>query len=54
MIVGGVPMLIISIYGITITVGDFIVDFVINRKKIKYRNELFNFKQIRSRAKSNI
>ena len=53
MIVGGVPMLIISIYGITITVGDFIVDFVINRKKIKYRNDnLFITRQFTSKIKT--
>ncbi|MBU5336923.1 ABC transporter permease [Intestinibacter bartlettii] len=53
MIVRGVPMLIISIYGITITVGDFIVDFVINRKKIKYKNDnLFITRQFTSKIKT--
>ena len=53
MIVGGVPLLIISIYGITITVGDFIIDFVINRKKIKYKNDnLFITRQFTSKIKT--
>ncbi|ETJ16995.1 ABC-type transport system, permease Tn916-like protein [human gut metagenome] len=53
MIVGGVPILIISIYGVTITVGDFIVDFVINRKKIKYRNDnLLITRQFTSKIKT--
>ncbi len=48
-----VPILILSIYGITITAGDFIIDFVINRKNVKYRNDnLFIVRQFTSKIKT--
>lgn len=53
MVMISIPMIIISIYGITITVGDFLIDFVINRKHIKYKNDnLFIARQFTSKIKT--
>lgn len=53
MVLISIPMIIISIYGITITVGDFLIDFVINRKHIKYKNDnLFIARQFTSKIKT--
>ncbi|MGM9531296.1 ABC transporter permease [Intestinibacter sp.] len=53
MVMISIPMIIISIYGITITVGDFLIDFVINRKHIKYKNDnLFIVRQFTSKIKT--
>ena len=53
MVMISIPMIIISIYGITITVGDFLIDFVINRKYIKYKNDnLFIARQFTSKIKT--
>ena len=53
MVLISIPMIIISIYGITITVGDFLIDFVINRKHIKYKNDnLFIMRQFTSKIKT--
>ncbi|MGM9534625.1 MAG: ABC transporter permease [Intestinibacter sp.] len=53
MVMISIPIIIISIYGVTITVGDFLIDFVINRKHIKYKNDnLFIARQFTSKIKT--
>ena len=46
-------LLIISIYGITFTLGDFILSFINKRKKIKYSNDnLFVAKNFEAKSKT--
>ena len=46
-------LLIISIYGITFTLGDFILSFINKRKKIKYSNDnLFVVKNFEAKSKT--
>ena len=46
-------LLIISIYGITLTLGDFILSFINKRKKIKYSNDnLFVAKNFEAKSKT--
>ena len=46
-------LLIISIYGITFNLGDALIDFVLKRKKIKYKkNHLFIVRQFTSKIKT--
>ena len=53
MVMIAIPLIIVSIYGITITVGDFLIDFVIKRKHIKYKDDnLFIARQFTSKVKT--
>ena len=46
-------LLIISIYGITFTLGDFILNFINKRKKIKYsKDNLFVVKNFEAKSKT--
>ena len=46
-------LLIISIYGITFTLGDFILNFIYKRKKIKYsKDNLFVVKNFEAKSKT--
>lgn len=49
----GIILIIISIYGITITIGDFILHFVLKHKKLKYHNNnLFIARNYSSKIKT--
>ena len=53
MVIIAIPLIIISIYGMTVTIGDFLIDFVINRKNIKYKDDnLFIARQFTSKIKT--